>query len=127
MPAENTLRPLIFRMIDNAAAQHADFAHRVHDRDIGRGLGVVERVVVLGIEKARIVEGDHRGLALPFDARRTEVDRRPFLMNSRAALDRFRLRPQHGVTEMHAAVAQRQHLREENPLIDLDAVFLRFA
>src|SRR6185437_1693705 len=79
--------------------------------------------VVLGVEEARIVHGHDRGLALPLDARRTEIDR--------AAPDEFaeplegcRLRPQHRLAQMHAGLGQRQHLREENALVDFDAVFL---
>ncbi len=79
--ARKNLAALVFRMIDEVAAQHADFAERIEDRDIGRGFGVVERVVVLGIEKARVLDGDDRGLALALDPRRAEIDD--------AALDEF--------------------------------------
>ncbi len=123
MPAEKILRPGVFRVIHHAAAQHADFAQRIEDGDVGGGFGVIERVVVLGIEKARIVDGDDRGLALPLDARGTEVDD-AFADEFRHALDRFHLRPQHACAKMHAALAQRQHLRQENALIDLDAILL---
>ena len=57
------LAALVFRVIDHAAAQHADLALWIEDGDVGRGLGGVERVVVLGVEETRIVDGDHRGLA----------------------------------------------------------------
>ena len=61
-------------MIDDTTAQHADFAQRVEDRDIGGCLGVVESVIVLGVEKARILYGHYSGLMLPLDAGRTEID-----------------------------------------------------
>ena len=65
---------LVFRVLDLAAAQHADFADRIEDRDVGCGLCVGERVVVLGVEVARILDRDDRRLAAPLDAGRAEID-----------------------------------------------------
>ena len=113
----------IFRMIDHVAAQHADLAHGIEQGDIGGSLGVVERVVVLGVEEARVVDRHHRRLAAPLHPRRAEIDH-AVLDELAHALDRFRLRQQHGLAEMRAGIGQRQHLREENALVDLDAVLL---
>ena len=111
-------------MIDDVAAQHADLAHRIENGDIGRGLGVVERVVVLGIEEARILDGDDRGLALPLDLGRTEIDHVVLDELAAHARSTSMLRQQHGVAQMHAGVGVGQHMRQENALIDFDAVLL---
>ena len=110
-------------MIDHSAAKHADFAQRIEDGDVGRSLGVVERVVVLGIEEARIIDGDHRGLALPLDARGAEVDHAT-LDEFSAALQGFRFRHQHRFAKMQPRVGDSQHLGKKDTLIDFDAVFL---
>ena len=54
MPLRENAAAFVFRMLDHVAAQHADFAHRIEDRDVGGGFGVGQRVVVLGVEEARI-------------------------------------------------------------------------
>ena len=73
-PGGKDLAAFVFRVIDHVAAQDADLAHRIEDRDIGRRFGVVERVVILGVEKARIFHGHNGRLALPLDTGRTKVD-----------------------------------------------------
>ena len=78
------LAALVLRVLDHAAAQHADLAQRIENGDVRRGLGVGERVVVLGIEEARIFDGDDGGLALALDFGGAEDRSRRFLTNSRA-------------------------------------------
>ena len=68
------LAVFVFRMLDHAAAQNADLALRIENRNVRSGLGVVERVVILGVEEARVLDGDDRGLAHPLDFGRTEID-----------------------------------------------------
>ncbi len=117
------LAALVLRVLDHAAAQHADLAQRIENGDISRGLGVGERVVVLGIKEARIFDGDDGGFALALDFGRAKIDY-AFRDEFAHALQGLRLRPQHSLTEMHACVGYGEHVRQENSLIDLDAVFL---
>ena len=65
-----------------------------------------------------------RGLALPLDRRGAEIDRAACAVNSRSRASDFGSRQQHRVAEMRAGVRMRQHVREEDALIDLDAVLV---
>ena len=74
IPLEKDLAAFVFRMIDDSAAQYADFAQWIEDRDIGGRFCIAERVIILGIEEARILYRHHGRLALPFDTGWTEID-----------------------------------------------------
>ncbi len=80
----------------------------------------------LGVEEARILHQYDRRLAAAYDRRRTEVDLacRGIFGEPR---ERFRLRQQHRVTQMRAGLLVRHHMREEDALVDLDAVPSRSA
>ena len=113
----------IFRVLDRIAAQHGDVGSRIERGDIDRDFETVERGLVLGIEKARIAHGDERRLAAALERRAVERERAAF-GEAAALLQRFRPRQQHGVAEMHAARRMREDMRQQQALIDLDAVLV---
>ena len=94
IPARKDLAAAVFGMIHHVAAQDTNLAQRIENGDVGCRLRVVERVVVFGIEKARIADGDHRGLALPLDLGRTKIDCAA-LYELCTPFNRFRFRKQH--------------------------------
>ena len=60
-------------MLDHAAAQHRDLDLWIEQREIDASLHAGERGLVLGVEEARIFEGQERGLAAPVDRRAGEL------------------------------------------------------
>ena len=79
--------------------------------------------LVLGVEKARIAHGDDRRFAAAFE--RCAVEFEPAALREAAAqFLRFRPRQQHGVAKMRAAGALRQHMGQQQALIDLGAVLV---
>ena len=109
-------------MIDDTAAQYADLAQWIEDRDIGGRFGIAERVIILGIEEARILYRHHGRLALPFEAGWTEIDH-PVSNEFVHPRDRLLLRAQHRFAQVHSGFRKRERVRQENPLVDLDAIF----
>src|SRR5207248_360232 len=65
----------VARVIDHAAAQHADVATLIEQRDVDRRLERHERRFVLGVEEARVLHRHDRRLALALDAGAAEVER----------------------------------------------------
>src|SRR6185369_9596092 len=89
-----------FRVLDEIAAQYTDVAQWIENSEVSRRFSIVERVVVLGIEEARVLHGDHCRPALPLHLGRTEINDARF-DEFRAPRERLRSRQQHGVAEMH--------------------------
>jgi hypothetical protein len=116
------LAAAISGMVHHAAAQHANFAHRIEHGDVSGGLRVIKRVVIFRIEKSRIADRDDRRFPLSLDLGAAKIDCAAVDELSHA-LKRFRLRKQHRFAQMHACVRYREDLREENTLIDFDPVF----
>ncbi len=83
-----------------------------------------ERVVILGVEKARITDGEDCRLSSTLNLCHAEID--DLIHNEFSAeIDRcYRLR-QHRATEMQPTLLVGQNVREKNALIDFDAVLLR--
>jgi hypothetical protein len=113
----------IFRVLDLAAAQHRDVGGRIEDRDIDGDLHGVERGVVLGIEKARIAGGDERSLAPTLDLDLAEIDA-AYGVEFAQELRRGCTRQQHRVAQVAAGRFVREHMGEENALVDFDAVLV---
>ena len=80
---------LVFRMLDHAAAQHDDLDLRIEQRKIDADLNTVERGLILGVEEARIVVGEDRGLAAPLDRGAGKL-RLSLLDEFRQLIDRLR-------------------------------------
>ncbi len=121
-PARKNLAAFVFRMIDDTAAQYTDLAQWVDDRDIGGRFGIAERVIILGIEETRILHRYHGRLALPFEAGWPEIDH-PVSDEFVHPRDRFLFRAQHRFAQVHSGFRKRERVRQENPLVDLDAIF----
>ncbi len=123
MPLQKMRRPLYFGLLDHVAAKDRDRGLGIEGGEIDRGFHFVDRLLVLGIEEARMAEGDERRLAAPLDRRRFHLERaaREELRQPR---ERFLPRQQHGVAEMHSGARVFEHARQKNSLIDLDAVLV---
>src|SRR5262249_55014428 len=71
--AENAAA-FVFRMLDDGAAHDGDFASPVEQREIDADLRGVERCLIFGVEKSRIVLRYHRRLAAAVNRRAAELD-----------------------------------------------------
>ena len=110
-------------MLDHAAAEHADLDRRVEQREVDRDLGGVQRRVVLGIEVARVAQLEHAGATLAAQVRRAEVG------DAGGAeviepLERLLGRAQHRPHEVRAGLGVGEHVREQQPLRDLQPVLV---
>src|SRR4029453_19206410 len=94
--------PLVFRMLDHRAAHDRDLARAVEQREIDADFRAVERGLVLGVEKARVVLRHHRGLAGALHRGTRELDDAVALELLQQVL-RLRPRNQHGMAEMPPA------------------------
>ena len=113
----------IFGMLEHTTAHHRNVGCRIKNGEIDRKLSELERRLVLGVEKARIRHGHMDRPAPSLDRRGAEIDT-AFGGKPRQRLHRLRARQQHGMAEMHAGALARQHMRQKNALVDLDAVLV---
>ena len=109
-------------MGNGAAAQHADFDRVVEQHKIEGGLQRRGRAIVLGIEEFGIEQSNVADFALALRFRLAEIDHAG-LAKFGDPLQRFPLRLEHGVDEMHATALIREHLRDEQALLQLAAEF----
>src|SRR5205814_4083169 len=61
-------------MLDFAAAQHADFALRIEQRDIDRSLERPQRRLVFRIQEPRVLHRHDGGLTHALDARAAQIE-----------------------------------------------------
>jgi hypothetical protein len=113
----------IFAVLDHVAAQHRDVALRIERREVDRGFLIGNRAGVLGVEEAPVAHGHIGGLAAPLDRGAFEIDPAAF-EKARQQLERLRPRQQHGVAQMRAGGGTVEYVREQNALVDLDAVLV---
>ena len=113
----------VARVIDHAAAQHADVATLIEQRDVDRRLERHERRFVLGVEEARVLHRHDRRLALALDAGAAEVERARAL-ELRKPRRRSRQRQQRGVAKMRAGERIGEHGGQEKPLGDFQALLV---
>jgi hypothetical protein len=113
----------VFRVLDRPAAQHADFGAPIEQREIDCGLEAGDRRFVLGVEKARIADRQHGGLAgaLQADAGKVELAGTIELCETRA---RIGARQQHRMAQVHSRALVGEDVREEKTLVDLEAVLV---
>ena len=97
-------------MLHGAAAQHADFDRVVEQHEIDRAFQRGGGAIVLGIEEFGIAQGDVTDLALALGLRFAEVGEAA-LAEFGDPLQRFALRLEHRVDQMHAAALVGEHLR----------------
>ena len=117
---ENTAA-VIFRMIDAASAQDANFDLIVEQREVDRGFEIRCRAVTFGIKEGRVAESRHGRHCL--GARRAlRPTRRRRSFETRQFFQRFTLRPEHGVDQMQPAFRVGENVRYEKPLIDLETL-----
>ena len=102
-----------------------DRARAVEDRHVHRGFHLVEGGVVLGVEEAGIRGGEEHGgqVARPLQPRGAEVEG-AVPCESRGELGAFGAGQQGGVAEMEAGAGVAEDVREEDALVDLDAVLV---
>ena len=110
----------VFRMLHDAAAQHADFDRVVEQHEIDRGFQRGGGEIVLGVEEFGVGQGDVADLAFALDLGLAEVGK-PAAAEFGEPLQRLALRLEHRVDEMHAAWLVGEDLREEQALIELAA------
>ena len=69
-------RPLagVARVVDDATAEHADLNLGIEQDEVDRGLGLGQRVSVLGVQVARVAQLEYAGPALSGDACVAEVN-----------------------------------------------------
>src|ERR1700722_2360563 len=116
---ENTAA-IIFRMIDGAAAQDANFDSIVEQREVDRDFEIRCRAVAFGIEKGWVAERHMARMALALNARFAQFDDAVLLK----LVEFFqRLTPglEHGVDQVQPAFRIGENVRYEKPLIDLEA------
>ncbi len=63
MPAPNGRSPGVARVVDHAAAEHADLDLGVEQDQVDRGLGGGQRARVLGIQMPRVAQLEHGAAA----------------------------------------------------------------
>src|SRR5262245_18038071 len=96
--AENAAA-FVFRMLDHGAAHDGDFACAVEQREIDTDFRGIERSLIFGVEKSRIVLRHHRRLAAAVNRRAAELDPPLALELLQEAL-RLGAWQQHRVTEV---------------------------
>ena len=127
MPAPKTRRPSYFGLIDRAAAQH----HR--SRSYGSRIATSTAIsIASSVESSSALR--KRGLAavtctaLPRRSRRTEPRSSTSVRRkARGKLGALRQRQEHRVAEMGAGPRARQHMGDEDALVDLEAVLVALA
>ena len=102
------------------AARRVGF--RIEHREIDRGSVCCKVDLVLGVEVARIAHEHVVALPWRFTAAVPRSSRTLCLQFG--TRERLGARQQHRVAEMHAGLRIRQHVGEENALVDLDAVLV---
>ena len=120
--AKNALAP-IFLVVHRNAAHDGDLCRPIERRDVDGELGLSKGGVVFRVEETRIDHLEMDSLAASREARSAEIERAACgeFGDKRSA---FRTRQEHGVTEMFADARARKHMREEQPLVDLEAILV---
>ena len=120
--AKNTLAA-IFLVVDRNAAHDRDLGRPIERRHVDGELGLGEGRVVLRVEEARIDHVEMDGPAASGETRGAKIERaaRCEFGGERGA---FRPRQQHRVAKMLADARAREHMGEEEALVDLDAVLV---
>ena len=118
--------PGIARVRHRVAAQHRRTGRRVECGEIDRGLEIVQRGFVLGVEEARVAQQHQRGVAQPPHAGRRQLHR---AVAQQLRQQRLGLRPrqQHGVAQMPPAVGIGENVRQQHSLVDLQPVLVGLA
>ena len=115
--------PGVLGMDRDSAAQHGDPDRVVEEHEVDRRLERRDRRVVLGVQERVVLGRDDPDLALAVDADDAEV-RGPGPPEAVDAVERLRLRLRHRVQQMRAAARVGEHVGEEDPLLDLEALLV---
>ncbi len=108
----------VARMVDDAAAQHADLDLVVEQQEVDRRLERAERGVVLGVEVTRVAELDRADVAGALHVGLAEVECAR-LAEAVDLVDGERCGRQHRLDQVPAGVGLREHVGEERALRDL--------
>ena len=117
-------RSLYFGCSTGFAAEDSHFHVRVEKDEIDRDLQRAKRFVVLCVQVARVAHVHVADFAVDLDARAPEIDG-AFVDELVEPAPCLRRRLEHARHEMCAALGVAQHLRDEDPLLDLAAVLVR--
>ena len=109
----------VARVIDDRAAQHADLGLGIEQDQVDGRLGRAERGAVLGVEVALVAELEHGRTPLPRDARGAEVGE-PGAAELVDELERDRRRSEHRLDQVAPGLGQRQHVRDQQTLRELE-------
>ena len=124
MPVENTRLPAYFGLSTvSPRSTHSSVAGS-RMREIDRGLGLLQGRLVLGIEVARVAHEHDRGLALAARPPRCRDRPRPWPAASGSRASASARGSSIAWQKCVPAVRMRQHVGEEDALIDLDAVLV---
>ena len=124
MPEQNTRRPAYFGLSTTPPRSTAISVSRIEDGEVGRGLDGRQRAVVHGVEKTRDCASPGSTPCPAGQHRAAEIDRAVF-HEFRQELERSRpsAAASRGMRCSPVALV-RQHMRQEDALIDLVAFFV---
>ena len=105
------------------AAQHSDADRRVEQDEVDGDLERGGRHVVLGVEEGVVLDRDRADLAGAVDADRSEIERAGALELA-ALSERRRGGLRHRVHQVEAGARASEHVRDEEPLRDLEALLV---
>ena len=114
----------VARVLDDAAAQHADLDRRVEQDEVDRGLERAGRRVVLGVEVARVAQLDDADVAARGSTAAVPRSTLPVASQRVAVLERELRRAQHHVDQVAAGLRVGEHVAEQRALRDLVAVLV---
>jgi hypothetical protein len=110
-------------VLDDATAHGADLGLGIEQGEIDGDLGRGQSDVVLGVEVARVAQLDHRRRALAADRGGPEVDLAARLELGQAR-EGFGGGPAHRPEEVVAGQGRGEHVGDEQPVGDLDALLV---
>src|SRR6516165_9050179 len=113
----------VFGVVHRPPAQHCDVTLRIEDCHIDTNLHSADRGLVLGIEEARVGHDEMDGAAVALEANRAEIKRTVRRQLGERLLG-LRSRQQHRVAEMPPRLIMREDVRDQNALVDLEAVLV---